>query len=1070
MVHAGPKTIYNIAMIDRPKMAQSSQLPHPSLQMHKNIAVSFLLVPLFHFVGIVGSDKSQANEIEKIKFNRDIRPILSQACFRCHGFDEKTREAGLRLDTRDGATSKLEGERTPITPGSLATSEAWARIISEDPDLAMPPKASNRQLSDSEKDLIKRWIEEGAEYENHWSFEPIATRADDHDIDYHLDQSINSAGLNANPAADAITLIRRAAFTLTGLPPTAEQVERFAQNPTQDQYAKLVDEFLSSPHYGEEMAKHWLDVARYGDTHGLHLDNERTMWAYRDWVIDTFNENLPYDQFTIEQLAGDLLPNPTQKQLVATGFNRCNVTTSEGGAINEEFLYRYAVDRTSTTVQAWLGLTGGCAVCHDHKYDPLTTKEFYSLYSFFYSAADPAMDGNINDTQPFLKLASPEQKAKLEELRATESRLRKELLEIANDPVRRADLQVGKRITSKETNGSDTVSRSELWINDLMPLGVNARNTSRNEETWVSGKDAPMGERYIRQTFGDKFEQFLSGGWIARNVPKDGTFSFWIRPDRYESPEAIYVMLKVDNKSYRWVWANSLDQGRLLGGNEKSIVGEMPKPGVWTQLTVSLKDLPASTALQELQFGLFGGVADWDGFVCTGRHEPNDLEKPWTNWWKKQAGQTLPLADGDLSKAIKEGPDSEVGKQKEPEVAAYFYAFICDETSTELLAKRSEWEQTRVSIATIEGEIPGTFVFKDVGSPRQAHVMTRGQYDQKGDPVEPNTPAFLPPLPRDNNSRPTRLDLAKWLVAKDNPLTARVAVNRLWQQVFGVGLVKTSDDFGTQGTPPSHPELLDTLAAEFMETGWDMKRLVKKMVLTKAFQRSAVVHESALKIDPENRLLARGPRIRLDAEQIRDNVLASAGILNRTLGGSGFKGYQPPGIWEPVGYGDSNTRYYVQDHGADIYRRSVYAFFKRTAPPPFMSNFDAPNREQFCSRRERSNTPLQALQLMNDIQYIEAARHLSETVIQKNLGSDRERIQFVMKQALSRECTDSELELLQSAYEAFRQRFNEQPDDAARLLRVGEQPSNPKLNQGEVASLCLIVNLVFNLDEFVNRN
>ena len=1040
--------------------------------MHKHLAISFIVAPLFLLSGTVGSNALRADDAAKIRFNRDIRPILSQACFRCHGFDEKTREAGLRLDTREGATTKHDDQRAPIAPGNLAGSEAWERILSADPDLVMPPKESNRQLTDAEKELIKRWIEQGAEYENHWSFEPVQRVDGNVEIDQLLDREIAAVGLSANPQADPITLIRRAAFTLTGLPPSREQIDRFAANATDEQYEKLIDELLASSHYGEEMAKHWLDVARYGDTHGLHLDNERTMWAYRDWVIDAFNENLPYDQFTIEQLAGDLLPNPTQKQLVATGFNRCNVTTSEGGAINEEFLYRYAVDRTSTTVQAWLGLTGGCAVCHDHKYDPLTTKEFYSLYSFFYSAADPAMDGNIHNTQPFLKLTSIEQKKFLDDQRATETRLRKELLEIARDPVRRAGLQVPSQTSLADAaNATGKAWRSEVWLNDVMPPGVSARNTSRNEETWVSSPDSPIGNRFIRQAFGDKFEQFASGGWLANDVPQGGTVSFWIRPDRYETPDAVYLMLKIDNKSYRWVWANSLEQGRRLGGNEKTIIGSIPKAGVWTQLTVPLNELPATASLQELQFGLFGGVCDWDGFVCSGLHDVSSSAESVKSWWKKQSGISNPFADGDLAKAIKEGPDSEIGKQKESEVAEYYFAYVSDEGSEELLAKRLEWERSRVSIAELESEIPGSLVYRDEAKPRQAHVMTRGQYDQKGEAVEPNTPAFLPPLEKsEGRDRPNRLDLAKWLVSKNNPLTARVAVNRFWQQVFGVGLVKTSDDFGTQGAPPTHPEILDSLAVEFMESDWNIKKLVKKLVLSKAFKRAANVQEEDLKKDPENRLLARGPRIRLDAEQIRDHVLAASGILNRDQGGAGFRGYQPPGIWEPVGYGDSNTRYYVQDHGVSIHRRSVYAFFKRTAPPPFMSNFDAPNREQFCSRRERSNTPLQALQLMNDIQYIEAARHLSENVIQRNLGTEQDRIQLVMQQSLSRECTESELARLQSAYDSFKQRFRESPEDAARLLRVGESPANPKLDPSEVAALCLVVNLVFNLDEFVNRN
>lgn len=1058
------------------------------MRMHPTIVL--LIVALLLDSASLAADPTVSNGYDekgsnKVRFNRDIRPILSQSCFRCHGFDEKTREAGLRLDTAEGAHAIRENGLAPIVPGDLNRSIAWGRILSEDPDSVMPPPKSNRQLTEQEKELIKLWIEQGAEYEKHWSFEPVQPTTRDFSIDQLLDREIANVGLSTTPRADPVTLIRRVSFTLTGLPPTPEQVNRFVGDPSDEQYEKLVEEFLSNPHYGEEMAKHWLDVARYGDTHGLHLDNERTMWAYRDWVIDVFNENLPFDQFTIEQLAGDLLPSPTQKQLVATGFNRCNVTTSEGGAIDEEFLFRYAVDRTSTTVQAWLGITGGCAVCHDHKYDPLSTKEFYSLYSFFYSAADPAMDGNIRDTKPFLKLATPEQQQKLDELKAKESQLRAALLAIANDPVRRCDLQIARPETSErlaipgisEDTTASHVWRSEVWLNDLMPLSVSARNTSRNAETWVSSGDSPMGQRFIRQSFGDKFEQFLSGGWLTNELPKNGSLSFWVRPDRYETPVSIYVQVKADNKEVRRVWTNSVENGRAVGGNEKTILGPVPKPGVWTQLTVSLAELPAGSSLQELQFGLFGGVCDWDGFVCTGSFERPTSEPSWIAWWKKQSGRSLPLADGLTEKLIKDGPNKNEGAdararaQAESAVAAYYYAYIGDDVSEEIRQTRAEWERIRIAIADLESQIPGTLVYRDEATPRQAYIMTRGQYDQKGEAVEPNTPAFLPPLVKaDPNSRPSRLDLAKWLVSTENPLTARVAVNRLWQQVYGTGLVQTSDDFGTQGTPPTHPELLDALAAEFMASGWDIKRLMKKLVMTRAFQRSAEVSEQDGKIDPENRFLARGPRIRLDAEQIRDNVLASAGLLNREFGGAGFKGYQPPGIWEPVGYGDSNTRYYVQDHGASIYRRSIYAFFKRTAPPPFMSNFDAPNREQFCSRRERSNTPLQALQLMNDIQYVEAARYLAENIVRQDLASNRERLQAIFRKALTREPTESELAQLQAAYDAFQDRFQASPDDAQRLLKVGESPADPNLKAAEVAALCLVSNLVFNLDEFVNRN
>ncbi len=999
---------------------------------------------------------------EPIQFNRDVRPILSQACFRCHGFDAKTREADLRLDKPEDALAHRDG-KAAIKPGNLEESLVWQRILSSDPDLVMPPPSANRQLTADEKKILEKWIQQGATYQQHWAFEPLPKGEQSLDIDGELNRVIEQNKLEKNPIADAATRVRRLAITLTGLPPDPADAMSLSADPSRANYERIVDKYLASPHFGEEMAKHWLDIARYGDTHGLHLDNDRTIWAYRDWVIRAFNANQPFDQFTIDQLAGDLLPNATQDQWIATGFNRCNVTTSEGGAINEEFLFRYAVDRTSTTVQTWLGLTAGCAVCHDHKYDPLSTKEFYSLYAFFYNAADPAMDGNVSTTAPFRRIATAEQQKELDSRIQHENTQREKLLEIARSFERRAPITVSS-LRNEPSNGR----RSQVWFDDEFPLESRTRNTSRNQEVWRVEASSPMGERFVSQSFGNRFEQTVSGGWPILEVPANGVLQFWVRLDRYEPAKAISISVKAANKALRWTWANSLEDAQLIDRGSKGPSGPLPTPGVWTQMSVSLEGLPAAE-VQDLQFGLFGGNCDWDGFVATGEFaSQGDLN--WEAWWAKQKNKSLPLASGKVSEAIKQGAESDVGKEQRSAVEEYYYAYIADAVSDELKEQRVRWRKAGVRRKILEDSLAGSMVFGDVAKPREAFVMTRGQYDQKGERVEPSTPAILPKLVKTNEGQPSRLDLAKWLVAAENPLTARVTVNRFWQQVFGTGLVKTSDDFGTQGTPPSHPRLLDQLAIDFRDHGWDVKRLMKQLVMTEAFQRFGSVTPEQLNIDPENRFYARGPRIRLDAEQLRDSILAVSGLLNPEMGGPGFKTYQPPNIWEPVGYGDSNTRYYVQDHGPIIYKRSIYAYLKRTAPPPFMTNFDAPNREQFCSRRERSNTPLQALQLMNDIQYMEAARYLASKTIESGYADADAQIQFVFQKAMLRPATVLESKNLLDAYSKFRTRLASAPEDAARIAGLGEKPKSTGAADLDVASLALVVNLVFNLDEFLNRN
>ncbi|MEI8213145.1 MAG: PSD1 and planctomycete cytochrome C domain-containing protein [Planctomycetota bacterium] len=1009
------------------------------------------------------------NDRQPVRFNQDIRPILSAACFRCHGQDASHREAGLRLDLSEAAMA-LRDSGQAIVGGDPAASLIWQRIQSADAEVVMPPPGVTRQLSDDEKALIERWIREGAKYEKHWAFEPIAAPKTDSDgagnaaraIDGWLNHEIEERHLTQQGRADARTLVRRLAFALTGLPPSLEDVDRFAANPTDTEYERLVDLYLDSPHYGEEMTKHWLDVARYGDTHGLHLDNDRMIWPYRDWVVRAFQSNMPFSQFTIEQLAGDLLPNATESQLVATGFNRCNVTTSEGGAIDEEFLFRYSVDRTSTTMQAWLGLTGGCAVCHDHKYDPLTTREFYSMYSFFYSAADPAMDGNVNTTAPFLRLPSPEQKKELDQLRGQEGNARNELFAL----VKRWGPQ------APEIRPEAGRPMTQVWLDDELPLGTNQRNTSRNGIQWTSLDDSvPMGRRALVTEFGNKMEQVLSGGLVPNWIPADAQLQAWVRTDALESPQAIFLEVRTDQGARRWVWADRAEDAALVDAGADRIIGKLPRRGAWQMLRVPNIDLPPGAAVQEWKVGLFGGIAAWDAISVSGtsRAEGN-ARSDWQAWWRKAKGQSAPYASAEVAQAIKEGEESEAGKLHREGVKNYFLALIAEDVPEEVLRARQAWTEARVARQTLEDALPGTLVFKDRGEPRQAHVMTRGQYDAKGEPVSPSTPATLPALIAADPQKPNRLDLARWLVAEDNPLVARVTVNRFWQQLFGIGIVKTSEDFGSQGSPPSHPELLDHLAHRFQSTGWDVKRLIKEIVMTEAFRRDSRATTELLTVDPENRLLARGPRIRLDAEQIRDNALAVSGLLVRTLGGPGFRSYQPPNIWEPVGYGDSNTRYYIQQHGQDLYRRSLYAYVKRTAPPPFMSNFDAPNRETYCARRERSNTPLQSLQLMNDIQHFEAARCMAERLLREPITDDANRIQRLFEWALARTPDDQERQTVERVLATHRQRLDQSPEDAQRIATVGERWRDTTLDPKEVATWALICNLLLNLDETVTRN
>ena len=1000
---------------------------------------------------------SVAAAAEPLSFNRDIRPILSENCFACHGFDSKKREAELRLDTPEGAYTAKDGA-FPIKPGDLAKSEVWQRIITTDEDDLMPPPKSHKKLTQKQKDTLKLWIEQGAPYQKHWAFEKPAEKAGA-SIDALLAARQAKDKLAFADEADKETLIRRVSFTLTGLPPTLAEVDAYLKD---GNYEAMVDRYMKWPRFGEEMARHWLDVARYADTHGLHLDNERNMWAYRDWVVKAFNENLPFDQFTVWQIAGDQLPNATRDQLIATGFSRCNVTTSEGGAIDEEYRHLYAVDRAATLTTAWLGLTGGCAQCHDHKYDPLTTAEFYSLYAFFYSSADPPMDKNINTTEPYLRLPTPEQQKALDAATAAESAALKAL-----------DAAAQKAVFAEKAD-SQAQSITQVIFDDVFAYGTETRNTTRNASAWLNEPEfgAKAGKRVLQLSNGQFSEENITPTLTPVVLGDSPRFSVWVRLDPLNTPRTVSVEL--NNK--RVVWGDgSVFTGTAYMQEGDVVVGPLPKRGEWTQLSfdpVAVLGFKPGTRINVVSVQQFGGTAVFDRCEVSGQSRPDKHAlTSFATWWKLMSGakKNPPELPAALAKTLATAPEKVTDAKQREALQRFYLARIAQPVNDELAKHRTAWQNALAARSAADLAIPGTFIFRDEEKPRDTFIAMRGAYNKLGDKVEPTTPAAFHPLKK-TGARATRLDLAQWLVAPENPMTARVTVNRFWQQVFGIGLVKTSHDFGSQGEPPSHPELLDHLAVTFQKSGWNVKQLLKQFLMTKAFKQASPVESNLLSLDPENRLLARGPRVRLDAEQIRDNALFVSGLINLEMGGRGVSTYQPPNIWEPVGYGDSNTRYYLQDHGPSLYRRSLYSFLKRTAPPPFMSNFDAPNREQSCTRRERSNTPMQALQLMNDVQHFEAARALAERVIAEGGPDDEKRLHWLFRTVLSRKPDAKEFSMLTAALAKQRELYQKDPKAAEKAISVGESLPKKLAAPAETAAWTLVANLVLNLDETVTRN
>nr|WP_240893931.1 PSD1 and planctomycete cytochrome C domain-containing protein [Limisphaera ngatamarikiensis] len=1016
-----------------------------------------------------------AGAAEPLRFNRDIRPILSDHCFHCHGFDANHRKADLRLDTREGATAPRKG-RPAVVPGDPEASELWHRITAADPADRMPPPDSGHVLTPEQIERVRRWIAEGAPYEKHWSFEPPQrpplpeVRRTDwprNAVDRFILARLEREGLAPSPEADRVTLIRRVTLDLTGLPPTPEEVEAFLKDNRPDAYERLVDRLLDSPRYGEHMAHYWLDAARYGDTHGLHLDNERSMWAYRDWVVSAFNRNLPFDRFTVEQLAGDLLPNPTRDQLIASGFNRCNVTTSEGGAIEEEFRVRYAVDRVETVGTVWMGLTLGCAACHDHKIDPITQKEFYQLFAIFNNLAENAMDGNALLPPPSLSLPTPEQER---ELAALERRLQ----ELESALTARV-AQVAYRDPAEQEDRARPQPVEVSWVDDDFPPGAEPRRNEGNPaHRWVMVEEGPVqkGRRSLERSGQGVHQTFFSSCDQPLVVGTDDVLFAHVFLDPEAPPTAVMLQYHVDGQWSRranWGDPDAIPYGRP-GTPEKLQMGPLPPVGRWVRLEVSTAalGLAPGTRITGMAFTLFGGRAWWDhAGLVTVRDPGRDPEQSLTAWWDRERSRARESGLPESLRRLLDRSWTELTPGERDDVRFHYLRHVYT-GDAELVELRTQREKVRAQKADLERQIPGTLISRELEQPRPAHVLIRGQYDKPGEPVGPGVPAILPPLPP--AERTNRLTFALWLVSPEHPLTARVTVNRFWQQLFGIGLVRTSEDFGLRGEWPSHPELLDWLAVEFRESGWDVKRLMRLLVTSATYRQSSRVTPELLERDPENRLLARGPRHRLDAEVVRDSVLFVSGLLNLEMGGRGVRPYQPPGIWEAVGYTTSNTARYEQDHGPALYRRSLYTFWKRTAPPPFMVLFDAPSREQCTVRRERTTTPLQALALMNDVQVVEASRHLGARMWREGGTDDRARLRRGFRLVTGRAPEPEEELVLLENLKRQRARYQNDLESARALLAVGESPAPEDIPPGELAAYTLVANLLLNLDEFLTKN
>jgi hypothetical protein len=1071
-----------------------------------------------------------------LEFDRQIRPILADTCFSCHGPDEKQRTANLRLDETEGLFVDRGGYKI-IVPGNPAQSKLYLKISSKDDTFRMPPVGSGRSLNEKQIELIKEWIEQGAKWEKHWAWIPPARPAvpevqdkawPRNPIDNFVLTRFEREGLKPSPEADKGTLLRRVTLDLTGLPPTAAELDSFLADKSPDAYEKRVGLFLASPHYGEKMAMRWLDLARYADSHGYHVDTLRQMWPWRDWVIRAFNANMPYDQFTIKQLAGDLLPDATLDDKIATGFNRNHMIDMEDGAIPLEYHTEYVVDRVSTTGTTWLGITIGCARCHDHKYDPILQKDFYRFFAFFNTVPERGLyegkDGGFVNAAPLLQLPSPDQKKQLDSL---ESRISSTLAQFPEQqmvalqnqwrPGRLATLQPPSRDgleahyefegNLKDTSGHGqdaTVARGEVTYDDgsvgmagdfsgeaqvdfgkagdfgraqpfalalwFSPKGANRANILQKRDAspnWTGYEVAVDDPTHVEGEF--LTPNFMIFVRLASRWPDD---AIEIRTkERLPFAAARHLSINYDGsgkasglKLYLEGTAVETEvvKDHLTGDFRSSEALSIGDKKLGRPFKGHIDDLRIYSRMLTLQKDRYLSVQEPARALLAELKDKPVEEIASLKPDKPPAEEDI----GEPAKAMtKEQKVASLLADHQARLSEYFLTYESPENYRKLYAQlinlRDEKQKLEKAITT-------TMVMGEMTKPRDTFVLGRGQYDNPKEKVTPGVPSFLSPLP--SGAPLNRLTLAKWIVDSKNPLTARVAVNRYWESFFGTGFVKTSEDFGSQGEPPSNPELLDWLATEFIRTGWNVKAMQRLILTSATYRQSSKATPEMEERDPENRLLARGPRFRLSAEEIRDNALAISGLLNDKIGGPSVYPYQPKGVWEEMSTGVGYTgQTYHQGTGPDLYRRSMYTVWKRTVPPAALTTFDAPDRGKCTAGRGITNTPLQALVLMNDPTYVEASRVLAEKTILQAGRDPQKRVDYQFRLATARRPQPQEREVLLSLVQQELAEYRHDKASALKLLSVGDSKRNPKLDPAEVAAWTTVASTILNLDETITK-
>jgi hypothetical protein len=992
-----------------------------------------------------------AGDPPQVDFNRDVRPILADNCFTCHGPDEAKRKAELRLDVRSGLVDV-------VRPGKPGESELIRRITSNDEAEVMPPPKTGKKLSPAQRELLCRWVEQGADWSEHWAFvrptRPMLPTVANvawvrNPIDHFVLARLERERLTPSAEADRATLLRRLTLDLTGLPPTPGEVEAFVADPSPDAYAKQVRRLLASPHYGERMALDWLDAARFADTHGYHIDSGRDMTRWRDWVINAFNRNLPFDRFTVEQLAGDLLPHATVDQKVASGFHRNHMINYEGGAIPEEYHAAYVTDRVNTTGAVWLGLTVGCAQCHDHKYDPLTQKEYYQLFAFFNNVPEQGLDGRTGNAAPLVRFPTAEQEGRLNRLASEISQLETRL--------KNPDAQLDAAQVQWEHARRSHVSPQ--WLT-LTPAAVRSKNgaalDTRADKSVAASGPNPAQDVYeltvnenLAGVTGIRLEALTDashGGATGRAA--NGNFVLTEFEAEADGRRVRFAAAEADYSQTAFEVARAIDGNPATGW---AVDGHSRKENR-TALFIPAEPIAASALVVRLRFD--------SEFAA---HAIGRFRLSVTETRDPKLDQSLPP---EVAAALARPADQRVPGDVQA-LRDYFRRSV----STDGRRLYAELRQHRAQRDALVEKVPSAMVMQELAKPRDTHLIMRGQYDQLGAKVSAATPAWLPALPKDAPTN--RLGLARWIVSSDNPLTARVIVNRYWQMYFGTGLVKTAEDVGTQGERPSHPELLDWLANEFVRSGWDVKAMQRLIVTSATYRQSSVVTPQLLVRDPDNRLLARQSRLRLPAEVIRDQALAVSGLLNRDVGGASVSPYNPPGLWEDLSFRTDNNEFsaqtFKQSRGRELYRRGMYTFWKRTSPPASLSLFDAPDRETCTVRRARTNTPLQALALLNDPTYVEASRKLAERLLAE-AATDVDRIEYGMKLVVARPPTDRETAVLLRLLWTRRDAWRRDSASAERFLRVGESPRNAALPPAELAAWAAVAGVILNLDEAVTRN